>query len=488
MTSAVSVRVKTRTASATGGSQRNDKRVGEQPDYVVASRTPENSVVLEAPTPSAMSRECLKRRQDAFVPGPGKRQPKSMAKNAAVSIAGIVTFSTDAQPIIDALPKDEQDRRFLKAAEAVADRLGTDLAGLAVHRDESAIHCHFTLYGFGEDGLSVSRKMPKKVLSNLQDVAATAFSDLGILRGIKIGERIKNGEPYSKTVNRSVRELHRDLPIELATAQAKVAEMQKRVADTKAKLDTGTGNLAKLEKRLLTYEKRLNDREAEAARLADLAHIPEPEKRTIEKPQPRKMGIFPQAPKQEILNFYTPQQMRGYAGKAQAQVDKTEKKHRQLSHDVRQKTKNYQHGTEQPQERHASGLEAVGGVLVQRYGLIVTETATRVSVPPQRPASAAQIGAALYRSTREKNWQKIHFSVTDKVAEKIIQMAVQDGITGKVEFDQLPQRIRLFEAQKAHERESQPAQTKGTQQPRKSPVLDDLDDQDSVLPRGPGAG
>ena len=152
MTSAVSVRVKTRTASATGGSQRHDKRVGEQPDYVVASRTPENSVVLEAPTPSAMSRECLKRRQDAFVPGPGKRQPKSMAKNAAVSIAGIVTFSTDAQPIIDALPKDEQDRRFLKAAEAVADRLGTDLAGLAVHRDESAIHCHFTLYGYGETG------------------------------------------------------------------------------------------------------------------------------------------------------------------------------------------------------------------------------------------------------------------------------------------------------------------------------------------------
>jgi hypothetical protein len=410
-----------------------------------------------------------------------------MAKDAAVSISGIVTFSTDAQPAIDALPKAEQDRRFLLAAEAVADHLGTDVAGVAVHRDESAIHCHFTLYGFGQDGQPVSRKLKKKVLSQLQDVAATAFGDLGITRGKRISERIRDGEPYSKTINRSVRELHRDLPVELAAAQAKVTEMQKRVTDTKAKLEAGTGNLEKLQKRLATYEKRLADRQAEAARLADLAHIPEPKKRVIETPQPRKMGLFKQAPERESLIFYTPQQMRRYAGRAKTQLDEANRERRKLAHNVREKTKDYQHATQKPQERHTSGLEAVGGVLVQRYGLMVTETASRVSVPPQEPASPAQIAAALYRSSREKNWPKIHFSVSDQVAEKLTQMAVADGIADTVTFDSMAQRIRLVEAQRAHERQELTApQVRTPENPTSQPL--DLDDDLDDGPSGPSMG
>lgn len=452
---AISVRVKTRALSASGGDRRHNQRIGRQPAYVDETRTPENSVVLAQPTPAQMSRECLQRRQDAFVPGSGKRQPRSMAKDAAVSISGIVTFSSDAQPTIDALPKSEQDRRFLQAAEAVAERLGTDVAGVAVHRDESAIHCHFTLYGFGKDGQPVSRKLKKQALSELQDVAATAFSDLGITRGKRISERIRDGEPYSKTINRSVRELHRDLPVELAAAREKVAEMQERVAATRAKLQAGTGNLEKLEKRLATYEKRLGDRKAEAERLADLAHVPEPKTRVIETFKPRKMGLFSQEPAKEKFIFYTPQQMQEYAGKAKARVDKSDQERRRLIRTVRERTKDYQHATQQHQEHHTSGLEAVGGVLVQRYGIMVTETASRVSVPPQEPTSPAQIAAALYRSSREKNWPETNFSVSNQVAEKLIQMAVADGIADTVTFDSMEQRVRLVEAQKAHKRQAQ---------------------------------
>ena len=498
---AISVRVKTRSVSATGGDRRHNQRIGRQPGYVDETRTTENSVVLAQPTPAQMARECLRRRQDAFVPGPGKRQPKTMAKDATVSISGIVTFSTDAQPTIDALPKAEQDRRFLQAAEAVAQRLGTDVAGLAVHRDESAIHCHFTLYGFGQDGQPVSRKLKKKVLSELQDVGATAFNDLGITRGKRISERIRDGEPYSKTVHRSVRELHRDLPVELEAARARVADMERLKAATAEKLRIeranlanakqgtaqATGQLEKLEKRLATYEKRLADRKAEADRLADLAHIPAPKKRIIETPRPAKMGLFKQAPAQESLVFYTPKQMREYAGKAKAQVDEADRERRKLARNVREKTKDYQHATQQPRERHASGLEAVGGVLVQRYGLMVTETPSRVSVPPQKPASPAQIAAALYRSSREKNWPKIYFSVSDQVAEKLTQMAVEDGIADTVTFDSMTQRMRLFEAQRAHKRQTlaepqAPAPEKPTNQPL------DLDDDLDDSPSGPSMG
>jgi len=487
---AISVRVKTRSVSATGGDRRHNQRIGRQPGYVDATRTPDNSVVLVAPTPAQMSGECLRRRQTAFVPGPGKRQPRSMAKDAAVSISGIVTFSSDAQPAIDALPKAEQDRRFLLAAEAVAKHLGTDVAGVAVHRDESAIHAHFTLYGFGQDGQPVSRKLKKKVLSQLQDVGATAFGDLGITRGKRISERIRDGEPYSKTINRSVRELHRDLPLELAAAQAKVAEMQKRVTTTRAKLKAGTGNLEKLQKRLETYEKRLNDRKAEADRLADLAHIPEPKKRVIETPQPRKMGLFKQAPQRESLIFYTPQQMRGYAGKAEAEVTRADRERRDLEKKVAKRTRQYQHATPQWQDRHTSGLAAVGGMLVQRYGLIVNETPERVSVPPQKPASVAQIAAALYRSSREKGWPKIHFSATDKVAERLIRMAVEDGIADTISFDDFSQALALGDAIRAHKRQSMAlaeAQTPTPTEPTKySPFLDDEDLDEG--PSGPSMG
>lgn len=488
---AISVRVKTRSISATGGDRRHNQRIGKQPDYVDASRTPENSVLLEAPTPAKMSAECLRRRQAAFVPGPGKRQPRSMPKDAAVSISGIVTFSTDAQPAIDALPKAEQDRRFLAAAEAVADHLGTDVAGVAVHRDESAIHCHFTLYGYGQDGQPISRKLKKKVLSQLQDVAATAFSDLGITRGKKIGERIKNGEPYSKTVNRSVRELHRDLPIELQAAREKVAEMQQRVATTRAKLEAGTGNLEKLQKRLKTYEKRLNDRKAEAARLADLAELPKPQKRVIEKPQPRKFGLLKQEPQRESLVFYTQKQMREYAGNAKAVLNDEKATNKKLSVDINKKTKDYQHATKRVALPQQSGLEALGGVLVERYGVMVNETPERVSVPPQKPATDAQVGAALYRASRDAGWEKTHFSVNNRVAEKILAMAAADNRLDAISFDQPAQQRVLVDARKAAERAVEETQGNGKtsleiefERRQRPPEGPDFDDE----PSGPGMG
>lgn len=439
-----------------------------------------------------------------------------MAKDAAVSISGIVTFSTDAQATIDALPKKDQDRRFLEVAKAVAKHLGTDVAGVAVHRDESAIHAHFTLYGYGQDGQPVSRKMPKKVLSELQDVAAKAFDHDDITRGKKIGERIKNGEPYSKTINRSVRELHRDLPVELEAARARVADMQEKVTSTQEKLaarerelavkdDKSAAQdkkLAKLQKRLTTYEKRLENRKAEAARLANLALIPRPKERVIEKPQPRKLGVLKQEPQRESLIFYTPEQMRGYAGKAKAALDALGGRHERLSNNVEQKIKHYQHATETRKNLETAGFEALGGELVVRYGLVVNETPKRVSVPPQKPASAAQIGAALYRASRDKSWKKTHFSVSDEVCQEILKMAYVDKRLNEVAFSS-PEQQRGLEtarkfardeaeaAQRAAEQANQDNDKTGLQQEfeqqnQESEGLDfdDLDDE----PSGPGMG
>lgn len=464
----ISVRVKTRSVSATGGDRRHNLRIGKQPDHVVSARTAENSVVLKMPTPTAMVAKCLARRKKAFVPGlapSGKprRAPQKMAKDAAISVSGIITFSTDAYPTVEKLKPDEQNRRFRAVAEAIAERLGTDLVGLVVHRDETNPHAHFTLYGYGKNGEPVSRKMPKKVLSELQDIAEKPFVDLGITRGKKISERIKDGEPYSKTVNRSVRELHRDLPIELAAAREKVADMQGKVASTQEKLaarerelaakdeksEAQDKNLAKLQKRLSTYEKRLANRKAEAARLANLTEIPKPQKRVIEKPQPRKFGVLKPEPQRESLVFYTQKQMREYAGNAKAVLNDEKATNKKLNVEINNKTKGYQHATKRAAMSQKSGLEALGGVLVERYGVMVNETPERVSVPPQKPATDAQIGAALYRASRDAGWEKANFSVNNRVAEKILAMAKADRRLDAISFDKPTQQRVLVNARKA---------------------------------------
>jgi len=494
--------------------------------------SPNNSIIVPMPSAAAMEAECLRRRQAGFKPGLAdsgnpKRTPRSMAKTAVISVAGIVTFSNDAQPAIEALSWDEQDRRFRAAAEALAKKFNTNLAALSVHRDETAIHAHFALHGFDLNGHPISKKMTKVALSGSQDTASLAFADLGITRGQYLVERIKRGDPPSKTRHRSVHQLHHDLPRELAeahtavtTAQERRAEMQKRVGDTLVKLERRERELAdlegqlaanddksaRLEKRLLTYEKRLAGREAEVQRLENLAN-----EKTVKiehldsqirskKSEYQKLGNAAElthqhtatittttksgeksTPKTATLAYHTPEQM-GYVVGAAADA---EKRHKKLSDRVTKKIRAYQHATKTPAPIAKAGLAAVGEMLTTRYGITVSETGNRISVPPQRPATSAQVAAALYRTSREKKWPKIYFNVTDNVAAHITKMAVADGLAEGIEFADMAQRMRLFEAVKRHEREQQTEAAAGG---KKSTAVDDkleIDFDDDDPNRGP---
>jgi hypothetical protein len=108
----ISVRIATRGARATNGSRRHDEQIGKQPAHIDGHKIHHNSIILPTPAAAAMAKECQRRRVDNFVPGPGKRRPVALKSDAVVSISGIVTLSKEAQPIIDKLPKSEQDRRF----------------------------------------------------------------------------------------------------------------------------------------------------------------------------------------------------------------------------------------------------------------------------------------------------------------------------------------------------------------------------------------
>jgi len=75
--------------------------------------------------------------------------------------------------------------------------------------------------------------------------------------------------------------------------------------------------------------------------------------------------------------------------------------------------------------------------------------------------------------------------VTDNVAAHITKMAVADGLAEGIEFADMAQRMRLFEAVKRHEREQQTEAAAGG---KKSTAVDDkleIDFDDDDPNRGP---
>jgi len=213
-------------------------------------------------------------------------------------MVGLIGFGIEAQALFSAMPVPDQDRAMRLAARLAARRMGTTVVGLVFHGDETAPHAHVTFPAYDRMGQPLTETVGRAVLKGLQDDMAAAFSRYapGIERGRSRMERLAAGADYAETVNRSVRELHRDLPAEIATKRAEVEAAGAALVDAQARVDEMQGRvdkLAKLErdltaaetKRLATYEKRLADRQdkalkaeqdaatakAEVDRLADLA-------------------------------------------------------------------------------------------------------------------------------------------------------------------------------------------------------------------------
>ena len=265
---AASVRIQGDTMSGYSGQRRHDLRIGPQPKYVDVERSPLNRTLLEPPLPAVMKTIAATRR--------AKRETqRAMKSNSAIATAGIITFGSQAAQMFEAVSEEDQDRAFRLLARAIAMRLRTSLHGLVVHRDEATIHAHFTLSSHNRHGVPLSKSTRPAVLSGLQDLTAQVMQRFcpEIERGNRYGDRLAAGADWSDTIHKSVHKLHRELPGDLAakqaqldalaadeeTARARVAEMEERVA----KLNQKTDLTSKEVKRLATYQKRLEDRNAE---------------------------------------------------------------------------------------------------------------------------------------------------------------------------------------------------------------------------------
>lgn len=254
----ISVRVQPNSGRKGAGQRKHDLRdPAATPDYVEPSRSALNSVIIEPPKSEDVRAEIAANRLTA-----GQQQ---LRPDARTTIAGILTFGKDAQPIIENLPKASQDELFERLAQRVAREASRPLLGLVVHRDESAIHAHFTLRGYElKDGREIAPRFTPSDLQRLQDVVAFEVAHLGIERGTPKAQRIERGESRAQIVHRTVAELHNDLPKERAAEAAKLKDVQEKrryyealAVKAREQLKAEGADVDRLEKRIATYEARI---------------------------------------------------------------------------------------------------------------------------------------------------------------------------------------------------------------------------------------
>ena len=228
MAGMVSVRVKGLRSPQSHGAFGHDSRTGYIPKNVDRSRTHLNTVLIGDMTLESLSRS--REEQEVRIRNYTKKAPR---KDANYYISGIITFSKEARDDVNSRPPDEQAKKFV---EDLARSLNLKILYLIRHSDESTNHFHFMLENIDTEGRAIGRKFNKKALSELQDKAGDAFGKIGIKRGIKKKERLENGEPYAKTVHRSVHQLHVDLPKEISELEEKRDDLKHQTQKIQEKI------------------------------------------------------------------------------------------------------------------------------------------------------------------------------------------------------------------------------------------------------------
>ncbi|OSP55621.1 hypothetical protein BV911_07085 [Pseudoruegeria sp. SK021] len=254
------------------GQHRHDFRIGPQPQYVDDRRSDLNRCLLELRPLTEIWDDNAALRQERGV-------TRAMKSNAVVT-SGIITFGHQAAELFGELTPDQQDAAFRELAQAIAVRLNTCLESLVVHLDETTLHTHFMIRSYTDDGHPVSNITGKRTKSELQDIAAEVMQRYhpGIQRDHRKTDRLAAGADFADTLHRSVKQLHRDLPEEIAEKEARLealrreaSELEESAANTRRHMEKLTRKSAlneKEEKRLQVYAARSSKKEEEMAEVA----------------------------------------------------------------------------------------------------------------------------------------------------------------------------------------------------------------------------
>lgn len=276
MSKAGSVRGEGRTASQAGGDVDHELREGAIPQYVDQDRSHLNSSIIVPKRGPELTAICEDRRKLRDT----KRKMKS---NACVSQSILISFGREIQPAFDALPIEVQDELYRKLMQKIADEANTDVSGLVAHRDETSPHAHGQLIGYSRDGIPLTKIMNRAFRRDMQDWMVEIFKPHlpEIERGVRKSVRLAQGDDASKTIHKSVHELHGSLLPQIEEAKAEMARLKEEQAKIEGRIaklrekeelnEKQARNLEAYERRLKVREDAVGALEAETARLHQIA-------------------------------------------------------------------------------------------------------------------------------------------------------------------------------------------------------------------------
>jgi hypothetical protein len=271
MSKAGSARGQGRTAAQVGGDNDHELRDGRVPDYVDDARSHLNSTIVQPKTGAELKAICEERRSQRDT----KRKMKS---NACVAQSILISFGREIQPAFDALPRKVQDDLYRKLMQKIADEAKTDVSGLVAHRDETAPHAHGQLIGYSRDGTPLTKIMDRAFRRNMQDWMVEIFKPHlpEIERGVRKSVRLAQGDDASKTIHKTVAELHGSLlpeieeaKVALADLQAKIAKNEKLAENARTKAEADEAKAEKYRKNAETYENRAQNARTDAESAAE---------------------------------------------------------------------------------------------------------------------------------------------------------------------------------------------------------------------------
>jgi len=247
-----SISIRMRKTSNVSGRVAHDFRK-RTPGYADPEKEDLNATLLGQPVEQDTLRQELDRTHREKT---GRRR----RKDSALIWEGIITFSADA----DLTNREAFDQAALDLIEQIAKRHDfTEPLWLVRHEDESRPHYHFAFANAHSETAKPVRLSPSD-MSQLQDLAGQCFKHLGLSRGKPKEERITDGEPAHKWINRSVKQLHNDLPKEIEALRQRIEELTEKERKTAERLEKTLQKLQeteeaneKLQKRAKTYQKRL---------------------------------------------------------------------------------------------------------------------------------------------------------------------------------------------------------------------------------------
>jgi len=193
--------------------------------------------------------EKAQKMRDAVDSAAEKRKIPSWRKTTATHKTAIITFDREFHKNQDRINRDDLDECASNFLADFCEKNNCELSYIVRHDDEATAHYHATFTNIDMKSLKVLR-FEKKDTSALQDLAGKHFKKMGITRGVKVSKKLEiarlnnprlegeSNKDYEKriyklagVIHRTVKELHEDLPVELANKQAELDSLNIKLSN-----------------------------------------------------------------------------------------------------------------------------------------------------------------------------------------------------------------------------------------------------------------